>query len=136
MYVRLYVFMQQIRINNINIIWFHVNGSSCLLIYMYVRSDVCAMFGVTFLCNKSGKSCTDLDIMRRTCVTNVEKYCVSFRSNTIKKKYWTLQKISRKNISKSEGNLRIWEQIQDLRSEIWKSRSKISTKKKEKSQTI
>ena len=48
---------------------------------------------------------------------NVEKYCGSSRSIVIQN-IEKLQNISWKNISKSEkyeGNLRIWEQIQDLR---------------------
>ena len=47
----------------------------------------------------------------------------SFKYN---KKYWKLQKISRKNISKSENLKEIWES--ESKSKIWKSRSKIGIK--------
>ena len=49
-------------------------------------------------------------------------------SKDIPKKYFKIWKF--------EWNLRIWEEIQDLRSEIWKSKSKISKKLKEKISTI
>ena len=50
----------------------------------------------------------------------MEKYCGSSRSSLIKK-YWKLQNISHKNISKSENLMEIWESAS--KSKIWDPRS-------------